>query len=581
MKIPLRQYQKLLGKYLRPQWKRVGLLAALLFTGIGLQLVNPQILRQFIDAALAGKGAESLFGLAGIFIAFAIFTQVISLGATYTSENVGWAATNALRNDLGAHCLRLDMPFHNMKTPGQLIERIDGDVTAMANFFSQFVLKIMGNFFLLIGVLVMLFIEDWRIGLALAAFSLFAIIVFMGIRDLAVKGTNDARDAYGNLMGFIEERLAGTEDLRGNGGEKYTLRRLHQINRPAFRTQRSAEMQYNNMFMVFTIVFLLGYLLALGLGAWLYFTGELTIGGVYLIFQYTDMLRNPLDQMTRQLQDLQKAGAGVARVQELFDIQPTIHDGPGAILPDGPLAVEFADVTFSYNGEDKVLENIAFRLEPGKVLGLLGRTGSGKTTLTRLIFRLYEINEGNLRVGGSDVRNMKLRDLRERVALVTQDVQLFHASVRDNLTFFDKSIPDARILEVLHELELGDWFKSLPDGLDTEIKSGGAGLSAGEAQLLAFTRVFLKDPGVVILDEASSRLDPATEKLLERAVDKLLENRTGIIIAHRLATVQRADDILILADGKMQEYGDRATLALNPNSRFSGLLRTGLEEVLV
>jgi ABC-type multidrug transport system fused ATPase/permease subunit len=244
--------------------------------------------------------------------------------------------------------------------------------------------------------------------------------------------------------------------------------------------------------------------------------------------------------------------------------------------------VDFDHVTFAYYEDEVVLDDLAFRLEPGRVLGLLGRTGSGKTTISRLLFRLYDVPAagGTVRLGGIDIRQARLRDLRQRVGIVTQDVQLFRASVRDNLTFFDRSIPDERILEALNDLGLMTWYADLPQGLDTEIQSGGSGLSAGEAQLLAFTRVFLKDPGLVILDEASSRLDPVTEQRIERAIDKLLHDRTAIIIAHRLATVHRADEIMILEDGRIREHGARADLAGDSGSRFYQLLQTGLEEAL-
>jgi ATP-binding cassette subfamily B protein len=231
-----------------------------------------------------------------------------------------------------------------------------------------------------------------------------------------------------------------------------------------------------------------------------------------------------------------------------------------------------------------VLNDISFKLDPGTILGLLGRTGSGKTTLTRLIFRLYDPDQGVISLGhnGStiDIRDVPLLALRQRVGMVTQNIQLFHATVRDNLTFFDDTIPDAKIEQVIEDLGLGEWFSSLSDGLDTELESGGGGLSAGEQQLLAFTRIFLQDPGLVILDEASSRLDPATEHLIEQAVDRLVQNRTAIIIAHRLGTVQRADEIMILERGHIREYGSRLTLAGDTASRFYSLLQTGMEEVL-
>jgi ATP-binding cassette subfamily B protein len=279
-------------------------------------------------------------------------------------------------------------------------------------------------------------------------------------------------------------------------------------------------------------------------------------------------------------------------------MRPTIRDGSVATQPRGPLAVEIDRVTFHYqDGEskdegrrtkdespstspvvrpwlDSVLDDVSFSIAPGAVLGLLGRTGSGKSTIARLLYRFYDPTGGVIRLGGVDLR---LGHLRERVALVTQDVQLFHGTVRDNLTLFDATVEDAAIRRVLDELGLAAWFAALPKGLETPLGPGGHGLSAGEAQLLAFTRAFLGDPSVVILHEASSRLDPATEHLIERAVDRLLRGRTGIIIAHRLATVRRADDIVILEDGRVREYGPRAALEADPSSRFAALLRTGLE----
>jgi len=295
---------------------------------------------------------------------------------------------------------------------------------------------------------------------------------------------------------------------------------------------------------------------------------------------YINLLEEPFWAMTHEIESFQTIGACVERLTEFRDFKPQVTDGQGVDVLSHPLALAFNDVTFSYNENDLVLDGLSFELKPGSILGLLGRTGSGKTTLARLIFRLYDPKSGRITVNGTDLRDAQLQALRRNVAIVTQDVQLFHASIRDNLAFFDSSIPDEKILATLEELELGDWIRSLPEGLDTELDTGNRSLSAGEAQLLAFTRVFLRDPGLVILDEASSRLDPATEQRLERAIDKLLQNRTAIIIAHRLDTVERADEIMILENGKVSEYGNRKQLVSNSDSRFHQLLQTGLEEML-
>jgi ATP-binding cassette subfamily B protein len=299
-----------------------------------------------------------------------------------------------------------------------------------------------------------------------------------------------------------------------------------------------------------------------------------------VLIYYINLLGRPIRELTQQTENLQNIGAVTERLADLNAITSKTVDGPGAIIPQGPLALVFDDVTFGYNAEEPVLKNVSFELAPGQVMGLLGRTGSGKTTIARLIFRLYDPLQGCVELGDVDIRNPTLKGLRQRVALVTQDVQLFQASVRDNLTFFNRDIPDERILAVIEDLELSDWFHSLSDGLDTRLETGGRSLSAGEGQLLAMARVFLRDPGLVILDEASSRLDPATEQRIERAIDKLLRNRSALIIAHRLGTVQRADTIMILEEGRVVESGQREWLAQDSGSRFAGLLRTGLEEVL-
>jgi ATP-binding cassette subfamily B protein len=218
-------------------------------------------------------------------------------------------------------------------------------------------------------------------------------------------------------------------------------------------------------------------------------------------------------------------------------------------------------------------------LPAGRKLGLLGRTGSGKTTITRLLLRLYDPQAGAVWLGDVDLRHLALAALRRHVGIVTQDVQLFNASVRDNVTFYDCTIGDSAIKAALATVGLADWLHALPAGLDTELSAGGGSLSAGEAQLLAFARVLLKNPGVVILDEASSRLDPVTERRLDLAVEQLLHKRTAIINAHPLATVQKVDDILILEAGRIVvvEYGPRPQLTADPHSRFAHLLRTGLD----
>ncbi len=582
MNLPLKAYWNLLSQHIRPQKGRFALLTLLLFRSIGLRVFAPQIMRTFIDSALAGEALRTLTWTALAFIGVSLLQQVIAVSVTYLGENVAWTATNALRAELAWHAINLDMRFHNDHAPGELIERIDGDVTELATFFSQFALNLVSNGLLLIGVLAALFREDWRAGLVFTLFSIAAVLVLGRLKDIAVPHQKARRQAEAELYGFLEEQLAATEDIRSSGAVDFSIRELFRHQAAILKHNRLAHFKTWMLENAMGLSLTLGTILALASGYWLLTAGLITLGTVYLFVYYLDLLAEPFWAMTHEMESFQTIGACVERLTEFRSLKAQVTDGADvkAVLPARPLELAFKDVTFSYNDSDSVLSGLSFRLRPGCVLGLLGRTGSGKTTLARLIFRLYDPQSGRIEINGSNLRNLRLVALRRRVAIVTQDVQLFRASIRDNLTFFDRSIPDESILAALEELELGDWYRGLPKGLDTELDTGSRSLSAGEAQLLAFTRVFLRNPGLVILDEASSRLDPATEQRLERAIDKLLRNRTAIIIAHRLGTVHRADEIMILDQGEVSEYGDRKQLAADTTSRFYQLLQTGLEEVL-
>jgi len=581
MKIPLKEYWTLLSRHIRPQKARFFLLTVLLLGSIGLQLVNPQIMRRFIDAALGGGALQGLLLTATAFIGIALLQQAVSVSVTYLGENVAWTATNALRAELAWHCLNLDMGFHNSHTPGELIERIDGDIAELSNFFSQFVVIMVSNILLLAGILGVLFFEDWRTGLAFTLFAIVTLGTLNLVRDIAVPYQKARRQAEADLYGFLEEQLTGTEDIRSSGAVDFSLRELFRFQAAILKHDRKAQLRGFGIEAIMGIFLTLGSVMAIAAGYLLYNSHLITVGTVYLFIRYMNMLEHPIWDLTHQMRNFQTIGACVERLTDLRAIQPTVLDGSNGHFPEGPLTLAFEQVSFAYDSDEPVLHDLSFRLDKGKVLGLLGRTGSGKTTLTRLVFRLYDPSSGRVLLGGQDIRQARMAHLRGRVAVVTQDVQLFRASVRDNLTFFDGSISDQQIEEAIIALGLVDWYHSLPKRLDTMLESGGRSLSAGEAQLLALTRVFLRNPSLVILDEASSRLDPATEQRIERAIDKLLMNRTAIIIAHRLGTVHRADQVMILDDGRVSEFGERSGLAEDPGSKFAQLLRTGLEEVLV
>jgi ATP-binding cassette subfamily B protein len=618
---------RFLGKYLGSQQKRAMALSGLILLSIALQLINPQVIRYFLDTAGSGGPRRSLLLAAAAFIAFALFRQGIDLVSIYINQLVSWSATNRLRADLARHCLKLDLSFHKRHTPGELIDRVDGDINRLGNFFSQLWPLLLGNGLLVAGILALLMLEDPRVGGGMLLYTALTLVVLGLIQRPAAARWAAERQASAEKFSFLEERISGVEDLRACGAEPYALNRLLVLMRRYLEKLRAAFVVSNLTYNLTNLVYAAGYAMGLALGVYLYTRGHASLGTAYLIVYYVGMLSEPLQGIRRQIQDLQQASASLQRVRELFAIQSRLGNGASASaaahLPSGPLEVSFEQVSFAYqdgltggpNGlhakleeasanaggvsrgsaaedevdgtsESLVLEEISFRLQAGKVLGVLGRTGSGKSTLTRLLFRLYDPAQGAIRLGGTDLRAVATGELRQRVGMVTQEVQLFDASVRANLSFFNPAITTEQIEAALKNLRLWDWVKSLPQGLETRLAGGtggsasSGGLSAGEAQLLAFARVFLKDPGLVILDEASSRLDPITENLMEQAVDRLFAGRTGILIAHRLKTVQRADEILILENGRVIEAGPRPALAVDRGSRFYALLQTGMEEVL-
>jgi len=581
MGISLRTYLHILARYLAHQKGRFAELTILVLLSIGLQIVNPQIMRFFIDAASAGRSLNELLVAAIGFLVAALVQQAVSVGATYQGEYVAWSATNALREDLAAHSLSLDMQVHNDKSPGEFIERIETDATNFSNFFSQLAVRIAGNLLLLVGIVVALIIVNPLLGAAFFALIVLALTALALVRGIAVPHQKAQREAETELFAFLEERLVGTEDIRSCGAVNFVINRLYRLHSVILDKWWKASLMGLGISATGGLMMMAGYGLAFLSGYVLYQRGLISLGTAYLILHYTNLLSRPVRELTRQVESLQNIGATVERMEELFSMSSSIPDGPGAPIPAGePLSLEFQNVSFSYTEGKPVLNSVSLYLPAGRVLGLLGQTGGGKTTIARLLFRLYDPSEGSIRLGGVDIREAKIAELRQRVAYVTQDVQLFQASVRDNITFFDRSIPDDRILEVIESLGLMDWYRTLPAGLDTRLQSGGRSLSAGEAQLLALTRVFLRNPGLVIMDEASSRLDPATERLVEHVLDRLLAGRTAVIIAHRLGTVNRSDDILIIDGGENVEFGDRLELLARPTSRFYRLRQAGLEELL-
>lgn len=562
----------LLAAYLRPERARLLVLGGVLLVSTLAPVAGPVLLGHAIDAALRGEPSSDLVGIAIAFLVVTVGSDALQVVVTWQSVDLAWRVGNRLRLDLCRHALRLDLHWHGGHSPGLLIERLDGDVEAIVTFSSTAVLQLIGNGLLVLGVLVVSLVIDWRAGLLIVASVAVAAWTMVRFRAVAVPAHDAEREIQSQLYGDLEERLGGLEDLRANGAGDYAVHRLQHHSHRWWRAARRAALLGDGSYVLAASAFSIGSVLTLALGIWLNREAGLTIGALLALFRFSQMVRQPIERIAEQMRELQKAAAGARRAGRLLNTEPAIPDGRGVPIPGDALAVDLDHVSFAYAGDSDVLVDLDLHLAPGTVLGVVGRTGSGKSTLGRLLARLWDVTGGSVRLGGVDVRDADHHDLRRRVAVVSQDVELLRASLRDNLTFLGTvDATDSDLWLALGDVGLADWARSLDDGLDSSL-AGDAGLSAGQAQLLAFARVLLADPGLVVLDEATSRLDPDTEERLTVASERALAGRTVVIIAHRLATLDRVDEVLVLERGQAVEHGRRADLVADPDSRFAQLL---------
>ncbi|WP_194443854.1 ABC transporter ATP-binding protein [Streptomyces calidiresistens] len=564
-------------RYLRDERAVLILLALLIPLGTGLQLVAPYLLRGFIDGALSGDSRTTLLGVAVWSVTAAVGLLVVTVGTETLSSRVAWRSTNRLRADLVEHCLSRPPDFYRRHPPGELVERVDGDVTRLTAVMSALFLEMVAQVLLLGGVLLALFVLEWRLALVFAPFVLGTLLVLRTLVGRAMPFVTARQRAAADLQGFLEERLAAAEDLRANGATISTLRDLDRRQADLYRRARAAARVSVRWPATVQGLSAISTILALAVSAWLHSLGELSIGTAFAALFYAMLLRRPLLAITTRFRELEDAAASAHRLRDLLG--PKAAPRPEARVRAARPPVErpdvrFDGVSFHHDPDEPVLRNVSFALASGERLGIMGRTGSGKSTVLGLLFGLHPPVSGVIRVGGVEVTAGDLRELRERVALVTQDVHVFHASVRDNLTFFDSSVSDDRLRAALGEAGLASWLQTLPDGLDTALGTGARGMSAGEEQQLSLARVFLRDPGLVLMDEPTARLDPHSEHLIMPALERLLESRTAVVVEHRPHLLRKVDRVLVLEEGEVVEQGERITLSLDPNSRFHHLLKT-------
>ncbi len=563
-----------LGALLRPDvWRWVGL-GVLVAIGSALTIAGPLVVRRVVDTAADGTTAAEITRLALIFLAIAALAQLIAVVVAWLATVAAWRTTNGLRLTMTRHVLGLDHEFHRTHTPGELIQRVDGDITSVSDFLSQVVTKAAGAAMLVSGMVVVLGVIDWRLGLGMAAYVGLALAVIVRTRHRAVSESSDEMGALGRLYGGIEERLTAAEDLRANGAADHVAWRFVEDSEGALVSAVRRERAFLVMWWFVQGAVAAGWVLSLVLGAALVAAGTITIGTAFLLFQFVLLVARPLEEVVHELETVQKANGAMVRVADLLAIQPNVLDDGDTSPPPGPLSITATNIDFDYGDDRPVLAAVDLHIDAGRSVGIVGRTGSGKTTFSRLVLRLVEPTGGQVALGGVPIAEIPLVELRRRVALVPQEVELFAGTVRDNVTLFDDEPTDAAVVDALQRVGLGALADS---GIDRELGAAGAGLSAGEAQLLALARVWLRNPDIVVLDEATARVDPDTERRLEAAVVELMRGRTTLVIAHRLSTLRSVDEIIVFDHGRVVEHGDRTDLVGDDDSRFARLLALALD----
>ena len=568
---------KKLGKYLKKEKKRLILILIILIPVALAGSIQPLLVGQAISV-LRGENTIAFFNnlsnelAINLIIGMLFITVLLRLGLqgfqSYNIQSVGQRLTARIRNDLFAHSMSLSLRFHDKMPVGKLLTRLTSDVDALSEVFGSGAVGVLADFVSLIVISITMILIEWRLGLLLLIVQIPVTLFILWLQKRYRKQNYKVREELSQLNANFQENLQGLEvvqmfrrqSLNGQNFFKTGTNYKHAVNGTIFYDSSiSAFIEWVSLAAVALVISLGGYMVT---------AGAMGLGTLTTFILYSQRLFEPLRQLAERFTQIQGGLTAVERISELLEKKIEIYDHINHKAENKELLnsnktvlgeVLFENVSFFYREDEPIINDLSFKIKPGEHVALVGPTGSGKTTLIRLLCRLYEPQKGNIYIDGQNIRNISIQSLRKQLGVVLQDTFLFSGNVADNLRL-DSSIDNQRLKDVCSDLGLDNLLKKLPNGLDTYIRERGGNLSSGERQLLSIARVAIRDPKILIMDEATAFMDPSTEATLQRDLDRLLEKRTALVIAHRLATIEASDRILVMRKGSLIEEGTHEEL---------------------
>jgi ABC-type multidrug transport system fused ATPase/permease subunit len=565
-----------LGRYLTGRWPLVLALVAIATGSAAAQSGGWLLVRAAIDDGIAKGNRHTLTVVVVAYLVLNALGWICQLVLIRGLAVIGQGIVLGLRRDLFDHLTSLSLRYFSEQRAGWIIARVTSDVDAISDALSQGLPTLVSNVVLLPTTVIVLFVVDWRLGLVAMVILPPALILSRWFQRKSAVAQLDVRNRIAAVTAQVAESVSGMAIVQAFNREREFQGQFDELNHENRASNIYAQQLFSVFFPSIELLGAISTCAVLVVGAHLLSSGTLTIGTLITAIYLLQLVFQPLQDLSDVYGQLQAAAAAMVKISSVLDAEPEIGDRPGA-HPIGPIAgaIDLDHIHFAY-GETDVLHDISIHIPAGGCIALVGQTGGGKSTLAKLIARFYDPRTGTVSVDGTDLREVKLTSYRRQLGVVLQDPFLFSGTIADNVRFARPEATDAEVRETAAAIGLDRLVARLHGGLDHEVREGGAGLSAGERQLISIARALLADPRILVLDEATSNIDRPTEVVIERALDRLLHGRSSVIIAHRLATVRRADAVLVVERGRIVERGAPADLlsADGPFRRLAGSLQT-------